>query len=210
MKIQLALDTDLKKGMEVAKKISKYIDIIEIGTPLVKKEGINVIKKFKKFRRPIMADLKTMDTGSLEAGMAFKAGASISSVCGAADLNTIKGAIKEAKKQKKKVLVDLINVKDKKRIKKIIELGPNIICTHTGIDMQNKGEMPFEEFKKLKKISKDKRSEIAIAGGINLNSLKRVIKEEPNIIIIGGAYTKAKHPENVAKKVKEMINQKNG
>ncbi len=205
MKIQLALDTDLKKGLEVARKVAKHIDIIEIGTPLVKKEGINVVKKFKKFKKSIMADLKTMDTGSLEAGMAFKAGASISSVCGASNLGTIKGAIKEAKKQKKKILVDLINVKDKKRIKQILELKPHIVCTHTGIDMQNQGEKPFEEFRKLKKLSRKYKNEIAIAGGINLNSLKRVVKEKPDIIIIGGAFTKAKHPENIAKKVKEIV-----
>ena len=107
MKLQIALDViDDKKALAITKKINKYIDIIEIGTPLIKEEELDLIKKFKKFRKPIVADLKTMDTGSFEAGMAFKAGATITTVCASADDSTIKGAVKTARKYKKKVLVD--------------------------------------------------------------------------------------------------------
>ena len=208
MKLQLALDTDLKKGLKIAKKVHEYVDIIEMGTPLVKMEGADVVKKFKKFKKPIMADLKTMDTGFLEAEIAFKAGADITSVLGASDIDTIKGAIKAARKYKKETLVDLINVQDKNKIKEIIDSKPDYICVHKGIDMQEKGQDPFEDFKKVKKIlekSSNKKTKICIAGGICLDNLDRVVKEKPDVIMVGGAITKADNPKEVAKKLNEKI-----
>ena len=116
MKLQLALDFDNKKdALKICKKVKKYVDIIELGTPLIKQEGLRVLRKFKKFKKLIVADLKTMDTGFFEAEMAFKSGADIATVCGCADESTIKGAIKAARKYKKKICVDLISVKNNKK-----------------------------------------------------------------------------------------------
>jgi len=209
MKLQIALDViDEKKALGIAKKVSKYVDIIEIGTPLIKEEELNLIKKFKKFRKPIVADLKTMDTGSFEAGMAFKAGASITTVCASADDSTIKGAIKASRKYKKKVLVDLIAIKSKninKRVKEILKLKPDYICVHTGIDMQNEGKNPLINLKKVSKLVNGKKTKIAVAGGINLKTIDEIKKYNPEIIIVGGAITKAKNPDKIAKELKEAI-----
>lgn len=208
MKLQLALDTDLKKGLKIAKKVSKHVDMIEMGTPLVKQEGAEVVKKFKKFKKPIVSDFKTMDTGFLEAEIAFRAGANITTVLGVADIDTVKGAIKAARKYKKETLVDLINVKNKNKIKEIIDLKPDHVCIHTGIDMQNKGMKPFEDLKKLKKIlknSNNRKTKVAVAGGIKLENINQVIKHSPDVVIIGGAITKADNPKEVAKKLNEKI-----
>jgi 3-hexulose-6-phosphate synthase len=192
MKLQLALDfTNKKDALNLCKKVSKHIDIIEIGTPLIKSEGIKVIKKFKKFKKPIVADLKTMDTGFLETELAFKAGADISTVCGGADLPTIKAAIKAAKKYRKKILVDTIGLKD---IKKIIKLRPNYICIHTSIDSQNKGCSILNNIKKIGKI----KTKLSVAGGINLKNIDKILEYKPEIIIVGSAITKSKNPEKIA------------
>jgi 3-hexulose-6-phosphate synthase len=61
----------------------------------------------------IFADMKIADTGSLEAEIAFKAGADLVTVMGAVDDETIKGA-EAAKKYGRKVVVDTIGVKDRK------------------------------------------------------------------------------------------------
>jgi 3-hexulose-6-phosphate synthase len=203
MKIQLALDVGKKKALQICKKISKYVDIIELGTPLIKQEGLKIIKEFKKFRKPILADLKTMDVGFLEAEMAFKAGADITTVCGSADLPTIQGAIKAGKKYNKKVLVDLIGMKINKKTKQIKKLNPDYICVHTSIDTQKKGKTPLKNLKKISKIISNMK--IAVAGGINLKNINSIIKYKPEIIIIGGAITKSKEPEEIIKKLKEKI-----
>jgi len=202
--LQIALDVDRGKALSLCKKINKYIDIIEIGTPLVKGEGLGIIKEFKKFRKPIVADLKTMDTGFLEAEMAFKAGADISSVCGTADDSTIKGAIKVARKYGKEILVDLIAVKNViKRTKEIMKLKPDYIGVHTGIDMQ-KRESPLVNLRKVSKIVKGK-VKVVVAGGIGVENIGKIIEYNPDVVVVGGAITKAKNPERVAKELKEII-----
>jgi len=207
MKLQLALDVDLKKSLKICKEVKNYIDIIELGTPLIKKEGLGIIRKFKKFRKIILADLKTMDVGFLEAEMAFKSGADIATVCGSSYLDTISGAISAGRKYRKKVLVDLINIDSCKEIKKIIKLKPNYIGIHTGIDMQKQGKTPFKDLKKLSKMVSSKK--IAVAGGINEKTVSKIAEYNPEIIVIGGAITNSKNPLKVVKKLKEVLNEFN-
>lgn len=204
MKLQLALDTSLKKGLKICEKVKKHIDIIELGTPLIKAEGVKAVKKFKKFRKPIMADLKTMDTGFLEAEMAFKAGADLATVCAASSKNTIFGAVKAAKKYKKKIVVDFIGVRNmKKRLKEISHINADYFEIHTGIDLQKKGESPLVYLKKVIKIVNSKK--ISVAGGINLKSIDSFAKLKPAIIVVGSAITSSKNPGLTAKELKERI-----
>ncbi|MFW5847084.1 MAG: 3-hexulose-6-phosphate synthase [Nanoarchaeota archaeon] len=219
IKLQIALDViDAKKALNICKKIQNYIDIIEIGTPLVKSNGLRIVKKFKKFKKFILLDLKTMDTGFLESEIAFNSGVDVTTVCASSNIETIKQSIKAARKYNKKVLVDLINIKDvEKKTRELLKLEnvPDYICVHTGIDMQNKGKRPLEDLKKVSEIlknknqnknkKKQKKPKLAVAGGINLENLKEVKKYFPEIIIVGGAITKSQNPEEIARKLKEII-----
>ena len=83
MKLQVAFD--LQSSDEVLNIIERngdLIDIIEIGTPLIMKEGLNSVQKIKnKFpKQTVLADLKIMDAGLLEAQIGFDAGADIVTV----------------------------------------------------------------------------------------------------------------------------------
>ncbi len=204
MKLQVALDLANKKdALSMCRKIKNHVDIIELGTPLIKQEGLKIIKKFMKFKKPIVADLKTMDTGFFEAEMAFNNGADISSVCGVSDLSTIKGAIKSARKHRKKIIVDLINLRDIKKIKQIIKLNPSYIGVHTGIDMQKKGQTPMNSLNWISKLIDNKK--IAVAGGINLKNIDNIVKYNPEIVIVGSAITKSKDPGKIAERLKKKL-----
>jgi len=205
MKLQIALDLlNKKEALKICRKVKDHIDIIELGTPLIKKEGLKIIREFKGFGKLIFADLKTMDTGYLEAELAFKYGANIVSVCGAGYDATIQGVIKAGKTYKGKVLVDLIGVKKpKKRAKEVFEFGPDFVCVHTGIDMQKKGSSPLNDLKKVSRIVGSEN--VAVAGGINLKNIDEIVKYKPYIIIVGGAITKSKNPESIARKLKNKI-----
>jgi len=204
MKLQLALDVDEKTAMKIASQVSRYIDIIELGTPLIKSSGLQLVRKFKKFRKPVLTDLKTMDVGFYESELAFKKGADIVTVCGCADTATVAGAIKSARKYKKKVLVDLISVKNiSKRVKELKRLNPDYFGIHTGIDMQKQGKTPFTDLKKLSKLVSTKK--IAVAGGINLKTIDKIAEYKPAVVIVGGAITKSKTPKEVAKQLKQSL-----
>src|SRR5665647_3130791 len=94
-KLQVAIDLlTTQQALALAAKIAPYIDIIELGTPLIKNEGIAVVAAMKQAHpdKLVFADLKTMDAGELEADIAFKAGADLVTVLGAAGDATIAGA----------------------------------------------------------------------------------------------------------------------
>jgi len=206
MKLQLALDvTDKKKALTLCKKIKKHIDIIELGTPFIKIYGLNgLVKDFKKLKKPVLADLKTMDTGFFEAELAYKDEADYSTVCASAYIETIKGTISAAKKYKKKCLVDLIGIKEPvAKAREILKYKPDYIGIHSGIDMQHMGIKPLSTLVELSKVMPS--TKIAVAGGINLETIESIAKYKPGIIIVGGAITQAKNPVAVAKKMKEMM-----
>jgi 3-hexulose-6-phosphate synthase/6-phospho-3-hexuloisomerase len=179
---------------------------LEIGTPLIKSEGMDIIRKLKqKFSdTTIVADMKVMDTGSLEVEMATKAGADIVCVLAASDDSTINDAIKSSRKYGSKIMVDLIGVDDK--INRALELekyGIDFLCVHIGIDEQMIGKKPFEI---LELLVKKTNIPIAVAGGLNSETVAYAVKAGASIIIVGGAITKAKNVTRATMKIKEAIN----
>jgi len=63
-------------------KVAPFVDIIEAGTPLIKQEGLRIISILKECfpEKLILADMKTMDAGGLEAKLAYDAGADLVTV----------------------------------------------------------------------------------------------------------------------------------
>jgi 3-keto-L-gulonate-6-phosphate decarboxylase len=138
-----------------------------------------------------IVDLKTMDVGEYESDFCFEAGADIVTVLGIADIDTIKGSIKSAKKHKKKLLVDLINVENQlDRAKEIISNEGDIyLGIHTGIDQQNRGESPLKHLKELSVLNRP----LFVAGGINLDNIDEIIAHNPYTISDKTKYSKYKY-----------------
>ncbi len=206
MKLQVALDCINKDdAIKIIEQIVDYVDIVELGTPLIKMEGLRIIMDFKKFEIPILADMKTMDTGFMEAEFAFNLGADLTTVCGSSDDATIKGAIDSATKRDRKIVVDLISVDNiANRAEEVMKLGADFLCVHTGIDSQQSGETPLQDLiEVLKVIDNDK---IMVAGGINLENVDKIIEFNPTVIVVGSAITKAQDPVEVTKLLKVKIN----
>ncbi|MNC21377.1 3-hexulose-6-phosphate synthase [compost metagenome] len=154
----------------------------------------------------VLADLKIMDAGGYEIMKAAEAGADLVTVLGATNDMTIKGAVEEAKKQNKKILVDMINVADlEKRAREVDALGVDYICVHTGYDQQAAGENPFEDLQTIKRAVTNAKT--AVAGGIKLETLPEVIKANPDLVIVGGGITGAADKAAVASEIQRLIKQ---
>lgn len=209
MELQLALDlVNIPEAKKLVKEVAEYIDIIEIGTPVVINEGLRAVKEIKEEfpSLKVLADLKIMDAGGYEVMKAAEAGADIITVLGATDDSTIRGAVEEAKKQGKKILVDMINVKNiEERAIEIDALGVDYICVHTGYDLQAVGQSPFEELRIIKRVVKHAKT--AVAGGIKLSTLPEVIQAKPDLIIVGGGITGQEDKKAVAAEMRRLINQ---
>jgi 3-hexulose-6-phosphate synthase/6-phospho-3-hexuloisomerase len=202
--LQIALDLlNGNRAIKIAKEAVKAGPIwIEAGTPLIKSEGMDIIRQLRENfpDSEIIADLKTMDTGSIETEMAAKAGASIVCILGVSNDETIKEAIVSAKKYGVKIMVDLIGLeKPIQRAQKIEQYGIDFLCVHVGIDQQMKGITPLQMVKDL---VQQTSIPIAVAGGINSENVADMIHAGASIIIIGGALTKS---EDVTKATQIMI-----
>jgi len=209
--LQVALDLlNEHRALSIAQDSAKADEDcwLEAGTPLIKSEGMDIIRKLKQTfpDKTIVADMKIMDTGALEVEMATKAGADVVCVLAASDDSTIKDALKSARKYGSKIMVDLIGVKDKvTRAKELEKLGTDYLCIHIGIDEQMIGKKPIEI---LASIVKKTEIPVAVAGGLNSETVAEIVKAGASIIIVGGAITKAKDVIKATKQIKKAIIEK--
>jgi len=119
----------------------------------------------------IFADMKTMDAGNLEAGIAFKAGADLISVLGSADGSTVVGAAKTAKAHNKGIVVDLIGVANKAiRAKEARDLGATFVEFHAGLDEQ---AQPGYNLSGLLRAGEEALVPLFVVGGLNAATIER-------------------------------------
>lgn len=209
--IQVALDTlDFEHTLKLAKDISPYVDIIELGTPCIKFNGIRIVKEVRAAvpNCKIMADLKTMDAGFYEAKPFYEAGADIVTVLGVADVGTISGVIEASKlKFNAWTQVDLLNVPNKAEIaKQLFNLGAHVIGIHTGLDQQAAGQTPFEDLRAVAYLKHPRMPlKISVAGGINKDTATLAIGAGADIIVVGAAIYGAKDPVQAAKEIRDRV-----
>lgn len=200
---QMALDSlDFDATVALATKVAPHVDILEIGTPCIKHNGIKLLEALRaKFpNNKILVDLKTMDAGFYESEPFYKAGADICTVLGTADIGTIKGVIDAANKYGKQAQVDLINVTDKKaRTLEVAKLGAHIIGVHTGLDQQAAGQTPFTDLALVNSLNTG--AKVSVAGGIKAATVKQVIDAGANIVVAGAAIYGAADPAAAAKEI---------
>jgi 3-hexulose-6-phosphate synthase len=196
MKLQLALDTEsLAAARAVLEATADLVDIAEVGTPLVLREGAAVIRALKKEfpRLSILADFKIMDAGAEEAEIAFAAGADIVTVLAAAETVTIQRACEAAKKAGREVMADLIAVAvPARRAAEAAEAGVHYLCCHTAFDMQSTGADPVRELAELRSAFHGAR--LAVAGGVTPERIGLLKPYRPEVVIVGGYVTRAADP----------------
>ena len=208
--IQVALDLVLgDRAMQIADEaVIGGAEWIEAGTPLIKSEGVEIIRKLKKAfpRNTIVADMKTIDVGGAEVEMAAKAGADVVVVLGLSSDPTITEAVLSARQYGAKVMVDLFNVKDKAaRAKRAEEMGASYVCVHVGVDEQMVGGSPLAE---LKGVAEAVGIPVAAAGGINSESAPDVLAAGASIVIVGGAIIKARDVTAATAAVKTALTER--
>lgn len=205
-KLQVAIDLlTTEDALALVAKIAPYIDIIELGTPLIKKEGLAVVTAMKAAYpdKLVFADMKTMDTGELEADLAFKAGADLVTVLGAAGNATIIGAVKAGKAHGKGVVVDTIGMPDRvKRAQEVTALGAEFVELHAALD-----EQWAEGYSIQVLIDEAARAgvPVSIAGGVNISNVSAVIKAGAIVAVAGAAIYGAEDPAAAAKALREAI-----
>ncbi len=137
--VQISLDlTNIDEALETAAiAVEAGVDWLEAGTPLLLGEGLHAVERLRQRfpHHPIVADLKTMDGGYLEAEMMAKAGANVVVVMGRAHEATIRRVVEAGRDYGLKVMGDNLGAGDKVSCARWMEsLGVDFIVHHVGFD----------------------------------------------------------------------------
>ncbi len=205
--LQVALDFEnLSRALTAAREaVEGGADWVEAGTPLIKSEGLDAVRELKKAfpDRRVVADMKVMDTGAFEVEIAAKAGADLVTVLGAADDDTIAEAVRGGELYGAEVVVDLLGVTDPvARAKRAAELGAAAVCWHVGIDMQMAAKTPFAA---LGELAKGSPIPVAVAGGLNSETVAQAVRAGAQILIVGGAITKSPDIVGATRGIRQAI-----
>ena len=212
--LQIALDfVNLEDAVGLASLISNNVNtpiVYEIGTPLIKAEGRRAISIISKLVYPnlTVADTKTMDAGSLEAELAIKSGAKALTVLAAATDETIRTTVEKAHSLGGIVIVDFIGIQDPiRKIKKLEKLDIDVVSLHIGIDTQRiLGISASGLVSLVREVKNSFNGFVAVAGGLKKNNIEPLISAGADIIVVGGAITRAKDPLRETLMILEILN----
>lgn len=204
-KLHVALDLfSLEDTLSMLTKVGPYVDIIELGTPLMVAEGARVVSAVKAAwpDKTVFADIKVMDGGSEVPRSVIEAGCDMFSVLCASDDATLRAAIELAHAHGVMVLADMCNVCDlSARAREVAPMGPDYLCCHVGYDRQATGADPVEELRALEVVDTPK----AIAGGIKLDTFGAALESSAEIIISGGGIYNSADPADTARRMRAAV-----
>lgn len=174
--------------------------IIEAGTPLIKRYGVEVVQKIHQLRPEtvVVADLKTLDTGNLEARMAGDATADVAVFSALAPLETMEKFMAECKKIGILSLMDTLNVSDPKAVLRKLREKPDIVELHRAIDVERTERLPWGDIEGVREVCGEKVL-IAVAGGIRVDTVDEALRAGADIIVVGRAITGAKDVTGAAR-----------
>jgi len=187
--VQLSLDlTSLEEAIDTAAvAVEAGVDWLEAGTPLLLAEGLHAVEGLRaRFpNHPIVADLKTMDGGYLEAEMMAKAGADLVVVMGRAHEATIRKVVEAGKKYDIKVMGDNLAADDRVANAVWMEsLGVDFIVHHIGFDERGliKGLSPLDE---LDAVVRAVSIPVQAVGGLSIEQAIACPSRGAPLVVIG-------------------------
>ena len=197
--LQVALDNpDIDQVLRILKALpdSDHL-ILEAGTPLIKRYGVEVIGKMREVvpNAFIVADLKTLDTGNLEARMVADATADAVVISALAPTQTIDKAIEEAHKTGIYAVIDTLNLPDPVPVLQKLDALPDVVELHRAIDAE-KTEYQWGSIPAIKALSD--RILVAVAGGIRADTMRDAMDAGADILVVGRAITNAKDVRQAA------------
>lgn len=196
--LQVALDfVDMDRAMLLAEEaVAGGADWLEAGTPLIIAEGMNGVRALRdEFPGvPIVADLKTMDGGWLEAEIMAKAGATLVVVMERAHPETIKMVVKAGKDLGVKVMGDNLGASDKvAAAKRLEDLGCNYVIHHIGYDERRglvaAGKPCPSPLDELREIVAAVNVPVQAVGGLSIEQAIRTPEYGAPLVVLGAPLT---------------------
>ncbi|RNI15924.1 bifunctional 5,6,7,8-tetrahydromethanopterin hydro-lyase/3-hexulose-6-phosphate synthase [Methanohalophilus sp. RSK] len=205
--LQVALDNpNIEAVLNVVRQLPKSDHLIlEAGTPLIKRYGVDVITKLREVKPDafIVADLKTLDTGNLEARMVADATADAIVVSALAPVPTLEKAIAEAHKTGIYAVMDTLNHPDPMAVLKELNELPDVVELHRAIDVEDTA-YAWGSIEAIKELSP--KILVAVAGGVRVHTIPDALKAGADVLVVGRAITNSKDIRQSAEQFVEGLN----
>jgi len=207
MLLQIALDKP--EHLALLPLIRNIADIVEIGTPLLKRFGIGAIATARELCPDtlVLADTKTVDGGRLEAEMVFTAGAAFMTVLSSASGATHKAVGQVATDFGATVVVDTITASGKEELLPEDVAFPEsfaYVGVHWPSDARIAGIPSTVHIDSVAQMHR-RGFRVALAGGIGRDTIDAVLAVEPEILVVGSAITGSESPEEAAKWIRGKL-----
>jgi 3-hexulose-6-phosphate synthase len=205
-RLQVAIDTlTVDEAVALAAQLRDTVDLIEAGTPFIKRYGIDVVPRLREASAlPVVADLKIVDGGPFEAQLAVDAGSALVTVLGTAADATVRGVVEVAHAGGLDVACDLLGVHDlPQRIRQLERLGVDYLGVHAGTDARLAGRTDL--LSEIGLVTATSDMKLVVAGGLDANSIPGVLGYHPAIIVVGSAITAADDPIAAARQIRAVI-----
>jgi len=196
--VQISLDlTNIDEALDTAAMALRAgVDWLEAGTPLILAEGLHGVRKLREAfpNIPIVADLKTMDGGYLEAEMMTKAGATHVVVMARAHEETIKCVVQAGRDFGIKVMGDNLGTEDMVAAAKWLEdLGCDYVIHHIGYDERRgiaaRGERMPSPLDQLREVVDAVTIPVQAVGGLTLEQAIQCPKYGAPLVVLGAPLT---------------------
>src|SRR6188474_670955 len=168
------------------------VDWLEAGTPLIIAEGMNGVRALRERypATPIVADLKTMDGGYLEAELMARAGATHVVVMARAHEETLKCVVKAGRDYGVKVMGDNLGCPDMVAGARMIEdLGCDFVIHHIGYDERRgiaaSGRRMPSPLDQLREVVDAVSIPVQAVGGLTLEQAVRTPEYGAPLVVIG-------------------------
>jgi 3-hexulose-6-phosphate synthase/6-phospho-3-hexuloisomerase len=221
-KVQISLDlTNLEEALATAQEaMAAGVDWLEAGTPLILAEGLRAIRGLReRFPGvPIVADLKTMDGGYLEAQMMAQAGATHVVVMARAHEETIKCVAKAGKDYGIGVMGDNLGCESMvDGAKRLEDLGCDYVIHHIGYDERRgiaaSGRRAPNPMDQLQEVVRAVSVPVQAVGGLTLEQAISTPKFGAPLVVIGAPLvidsdrfsTASKEPMGVLRKIFQEV-----
>ena len=198
MNLQISFDLqDLQESIKIAQEIEEYADIIEVGSILLLKYGVEAIKEFRKAvpKKTILADSKILDRSKDITTVLVNAGCDWVTVMAGTGKNVIHNASQTAHNFNKKIMLDIIDAKSQgQSALEAKNLGIDAILFHQ--PYEEEGTMSFLDNWDM--VKGNTELPIYISSKIDRNNIENILDLKPAGIVVGNTIIEAENPKEEA------------
>lgn len=221
MKLQVTLDTmSVEVGIARLRDVAQYLDIIEVGNPLLLDEGMAAVSAVKEAfpQAEVLADTKIWHDGTRIASSAFAHGADMVTVLGGTTDAEVEAVVECAEQHDGAVAADLSGLSGlMQRASELESMGVRYMIVPSGLrrvdvvdddalhrNTRAIGGTPLALVRNVMR-GLARTSEVAVVDNITLDNIDQVVATNPGVLLVGRAILSADDPADAAAEFKRRM-----